>query len=112
VYCAPACGHGCTRKDYEAALFRAQRVADALGEAWKAEASENMGWHSKVRKAEVYICVPGSWGASQYMAGTEGRGILGTGRTARQAINVMVERLRMERSAAERILETVEATIQ
>lgn len=92
--------------------MRAKLVADGLGKGWKAEASENMGWHSKVRKGEVTISVPGSWGASQFMAGTDNRGILGTGRTARAAIKVMVERLRLERSAAERTLEIVEEAVR
>lgn len=40
AYCAPACVHGCQRKDYEAALLRSKLVADDLSKGWRAEVME------------------------------------------------------------------------
>jgi hypothetical protein len=93
-------------------MERAQLICQALGKGWKPAVHENLGWHVAVRKGEVRVSASWYGKDAHYQAGTDDRGILGTGRTARQAVNVMVERLRMERSAAERTLNLVEEAVR
>lgn len=45
VYCAPACGHGCTRAAFEAAKKAGAALAKQLGKGWRARVWENLGWH-------------------------------------------------------------------
>jgi hypothetical protein len=44
-YCAPACGRGCTFKEYTLARSRAARLAKRLGSGWTTRVWENLGWH-------------------------------------------------------------------
>ena len=52
IYCAPACGRGCTYKEY----LRSHKLADRLvkkcekevGGKWKKYIHENQGWHYSV----------------------------------------------------------------
>ena len=52
TYCAPACGRGCTHKEY----LRANTLADELvkkcekevGGKWEKDVFENLGWHYSV----------------------------------------------------------------
>jgi len=106
-YCADACGHGCTWQQYQDALARAKKAAATLGPEWLPEASENMGWHSRIRCGVVSISVPGSWGSSSYMASTDGRGILADGKTAKSALRKLRARLVEERDAAQALLDSV-----
>jgi hypothetical protein len=48
LYCAPACGRGCTLAEYKDALKRAETLAKRLGPGWTPRVHENLGWHSKV----------------------------------------------------------------
>ena len=45
VYCAPACGAGCTKAAFNAATRAGKALAKRLGKGWKATVWENMGWH-------------------------------------------------------------------
>jgi hypothetical protein len=45
VYCAPACGGGCTWAKYQEARRLATNLARRLGRGWKPALSENLGWH-------------------------------------------------------------------
>ncbi len=45
VFCAPACGSGCTREAYLKAKAAARKLCATLGPGWKPSVSENMGWH-------------------------------------------------------------------
>ena len=49
IYCAPACGHGCTYAAYERATENARRLAAILSFAthatWLPHVWENLGWH-------------------------------------------------------------------
>lgn len=45
VYCAPACGRGCTRAEYNAATRRVHALCKRLGRGWKPHVWENLGWH-------------------------------------------------------------------
>ena len=48
IYCAPACGGGCTVAAHDLAKTRAADLAQIMGEGWKPEVWENLGWHYKV----------------------------------------------------------------
>ncbi len=45
IYCAPACGRGCTKAEFDAATEAAAELAKMLGPDWKPVVSENLGWH-------------------------------------------------------------------
>jgi hypothetical protein len=46
-YCAPACGRGCTRAEFQLAHRRGVQLADSLGDGWSHLVWENLGWHYK-----------------------------------------------------------------
>lgn len=48
VYCAPACGRGCTVAEHKLAKSRAKTLAKRMGKGWKKRVWENMGWHYSV----------------------------------------------------------------
>lgn len=50
VYCAPACGRGCTWDEYQATVKAAATLVKTLNQmdvlaAWQLRVWENMGWH-------------------------------------------------------------------
>ncbi len=45
LYCAPACGRGCTWAEHKRAKKRGEKLAKRLGEGWTYEVRENLGWH-------------------------------------------------------------------
>lgn len=45
IYCSPACGGGCTWRQYETAVIQASSLARSLGAGWKPRVHENLGWH-------------------------------------------------------------------
>ena len=48
-YCSPACGRGCTWKEYQAATKAAAKLAEELGsDSWEPRVWENLGWHFEV----------------------------------------------------------------
>ena len=44
IYCAPACGRGCTRAEYRAAVNGAKKLCKRLGRGWRPRVNENLGW--------------------------------------------------------------------
>jgi hypothetical protein len=46
IYCAPACGRGCTWKEYTRATIEAKAIITAMKtKGWRAEVTENLGWY-------------------------------------------------------------------
>jgi hypothetical protein len=45
IYCAPACGRGCKRIEYDAAVAAVDALVKLLGPGWKSRVWENLGWH-------------------------------------------------------------------
>ena len=45
TYCAPACGAGCTVDEYFDAKRDGANLAKRLGEGWRSEVKENLGWY-------------------------------------------------------------------
>lgn len=52
IFCAPACGAGCTKKAHDAAQRKAKALAKRLGREWKPHVWENLGWHYSVELAD------------------------------------------------------------
>lgn len=55
IYCSPACGHGCTSREHEAARTAARRLAKRLGDGWAPHVWENLGWHHEAQKRGVTV---------------------------------------------------------
>lgn len=55
IYCAPACGGGCTKAAYDKAWRKARALARALGRGWKPVVSENLGWHYRACKGTLKV---------------------------------------------------------
>jgi len=78
IYCAPACGMGCTHEMY----LEAHAKADALiakckaevGGSWTKHIHENLGWHYRVMLKGGNITIheyrDGSYGVSSHGGGT------------------------------------------
>ena len=45
LYCAPACGGGCTWEAYQEAKRQGQALAKACGPGYKSVVHENLGWY-------------------------------------------------------------------
>lgn len=45
IYCAPACGGGCTLEAFNLATKRANILCARLGHGWRPRIWENLGWH-------------------------------------------------------------------
>jgi len=48
IYCAPACGAGCTIFQFDHAGILANQTAKRLGKGWKPSVHENIGWFAGV----------------------------------------------------------------
>jgi hypothetical protein len=55
VFCSPACGFGCKRKDYELAVKKAVTLAKRLGPGFEADVWENGDWYWKVTYGAIDI---------------------------------------------------------
>jgi hypothetical protein len=55
IYCAPACGGGCTKAAFQKATREASQVAKRLGEGWAPHLNENLGWYWTVRKGPLQV---------------------------------------------------------
>lgn len=57
LYCAPACGRGCTFDEYIAVKNAARALVARLGKGWHAHVWENLGWHYTVRRGPLQLSV-------------------------------------------------------
>jgi hypothetical protein len=55
IYCSSACGHRCTKHDYDDAVKNAKALAKKLGYGWKTRVWENMGWHYSVSNGPISL---------------------------------------------------------
>jgi hypothetical protein len=55
VYCAPFCGGGCTWAAYQKAVADADALVKKLGDGWKAEVWENLGWYFCAMKGVMRV---------------------------------------------------------
>lgn len=51
-YCAPFCGRGCTKAEYDAAVKLGEKTLKMLKDpkGWEIDVWENLGWHVCLRK--------------------------------------------------------------
>lgn len=79
IYCAPACGRGCTVKEHQEAKLRATKLKrfleDSIGGKWRIRVWENLGWHSSVQQGTLSISISlHALGADSYMLMNSGDG--------------------------------------
>lgn len=91
IYCAPACGRGCTLAEFELADLRGRELAERLGNGWTYVVRENLGWSYKAISACERIKVSGEKDGKRYLAllgepGCTGGRFSGSGKTPEQAI--------------------------
>ena len=55
IFCSPACGRGCTLKQFNEANTSAKNLAKKLGPNWRPVTWENLGWHWKIVNANMVI---------------------------------------------------------
>lgn len=60
IYCAPRCGRGCTKAEYDAAVKAADALARVMGAGWEPEVWENLGWHYAAKKGVASVS-PNIW---------------------------------------------------
>jgi len=69
TYCSPGCGRGCTWEEYQAALRGAEELAESLGNGWRPEVWENLGWFFKAESEDGTMSVhPPVHGGKSYTA--------------------------------------------
>lgn len=57
IFCSPACGAKCRKKDFDEATERAHVLASQLGYGWESHVWENMGWHFEATKRGATVSV-------------------------------------------------------
>ena len=55
IFCSPACGAKCTKKDFDEATENARVLASQLGYGWEPRVWENLGWHFEVTKRDATV---------------------------------------------------------
>lgn len=55
IYCAPRCGCGCTKAEYDKACESANVLAARMGYRWEVEVWENCGWNYCVKNGPATI---------------------------------------------------------
>lgn len=68
IYCAPACGRGCTFAEYQRAQKDAKKLlAKMRGKGWKIRVHENLGWHYQVYYGGMNVYASGSGGRKYWV---------------------------------------------
>lgn len=104
MYCSPACGRGCTKKEHDEAKKAGARLAKNLGAGWDVRVWENLGWHYSAVSACGRIKVhqnnpnPRSFTAFLGDADCSGGYWAGWGETAQEAVDAVVEEGTQERN--------------
>jgi hypothetical protein len=111
--CADWCGGGCTQEQYAQAVQAADKLVQQLGEGWRPEVYENLGWHFgaaspcdrvrvSVRKGDNYLALIGE-------AGSHAGQWAGVGDTAKAAVGAVLARTKAERDKLTAWLEDFDA---
>jgi hypothetical protein len=105
IYCAQACGHGCTYEAYKKAQVAALKMAvrlsnvptDIKGGKWKVRVWENLGWHWEVTKGSVslYYNSARSYCAFFNLAGPWGGNLVVDGKTPEDAVGKLMAEVRL-----------------
>lgn len=67
-YCSPACGRGCTKAEYDAAVAGGAALARQLGVGWRPQVWEHLGWHHRAISPDGRLKVHPSAVADTYVA--------------------------------------------
>lgn len=101
-YCSIGCGNGCTKRQYEKAVKKADELCEELGVGWQPHVWENLGWHFLAFKGD---CKVHKFSDNRYWADfmAQGRQYEEYGTTAKEALenvfNKIVKNLRDAQSA-------------
>lgn len=99
--CADWCGRGCTEEEYDQAVRAADRLVAQLGEGWKADVWENLGWHARAVSASGTVRVHISRGGGYYAFFGEvkvpGGRWWADGDTPKAAVSAVVAKVEAER---------------
>lgn len=90
-YCSPACGRGCTKAEYDAAVACGAALARQLGAGWRPQVWENLGWHHRAVSPDGRVKVHPSGGGT-YLAFLGSKGQSGGkwsehGKTPQEAVD-------------------------
>ena len=109
IYCAPACGGGCTWKSYLEAKAKGEALAKKMGAGWTPHVWENSGWHYCVKKAKV-LKLHCSYGCySAYLGKTEAGGRWGfSSKSAKKAVAGVLAKAQEEVNEISLLLRLVE----
>lgn len=102
IYCAPACGRGCTWREYQAAQRSAKRMIKQLrnvptpfeqfDDEWEAYVRENLGWFSSVSKGSISVYDHGHlYSAFLNVSGPWGGNLVVQARTPKEAVLSLLE---------------------
>jgi hypothetical protein len=114
IYCAPACGSGCTWAAYSKAVQESTALAKCLGSGWKPLVNENMEWwwsvKNKYRRLRIYPIGPRNKpdGFHCILAGQ----YTGSGKTAKAAIQAAIAEAVPEVPGLKALIKTVEGSAQ
>lgn len=93
VYCAPACGGGCTWLAYQECVKQAAALAKRLGKEWEPRVWENLGWYWEVVRGDVRMSarhVPG-YTATLGTRGSAGHFCFARGASPREALAALCD---------------------
>jgi len=117
IYCASACGSGCTLAAYKRACKRGKALAKKLGKGWKARIHENMGWHYCAHSSGGFVTVYESYrlsGKPTYSALANTTGNVGSGqwvvssvKTPQAAVHAALVLMQKEQRAIQKALASV-----
>jgi hypothetical protein len=104
IYCAPACGRGCTIHEFRDAERKALKLAARLAPVdtdvkrgrWIIRVHENLGWHWCVTKGAVTVhrYCRGSYAAYFNIAGPWGGNMVEHGSTPESSVHALMAKVR------------------
>lgn len=101
IYCAPACGRGCTRAMYDRAHREATKLAKALGPGWKIRVWENLGWYGRAVCGDIEVGIRKNNRDEPYFALISRGSHHTTANTALGAVRKMLFNIQVQRRAIE-----------
>lgn len=107
-YCAPACGRGCTWREFCAAKKAADILAKSLGPKWQAVVHENLGWYFYAKSPCGHIQVHqfNKTNFSAYLNASSYH-VSESSSSARGAMRKVLRRVKQQRDGLTHLLEEV-----
>lgn len=112
IYCAPACGSGCTWDAHQKAVRDAARLAKECGPGYTPRVNENLGWHFSATHSSNCCTVYRDGKYYMAMIGPDQPGgrWVGRGPTAKDAVADGVRRAKAELDGIKAVVDFVEGT--